>query len=466
MKKLIVIMLTLLAGFRGYSQDITGQWNGLLKISGIELTLVFHITKTDTGYSATMDSPDQNAYDIPVSSVSFDNGIFRIEASALGMEYEGTFKNDSIEGRFMQRGMTLPLTLTRTPVEKAIVNHPQEPKPPYPYIAEEVHFLNTKDKITLAGTLTLPDTTGTYPAVVLISGSGAQDRNEEIVGQKPFLVLSDYLTRHGIAVLRYDDRGFGESEGDFNTATSADLANDVRAAVDYLKTRKEIDAGKIGLIGHSEGGLIAPMVASTSDDIDFIVLLAGPGVSGKQILLLQEELIGRASGKSEGDIETTKKINGDIFDIILKYNDVDQIKTEITNYIRQYIRDNPGKIPIPEGMSEDDVIKQLISQVTSPWMLYFIRYDPAPALEKVKCPVLALNGEKDLQVPADVNLRAIQQALEKGGNKNVTVMKLPGLNHLFQECKTGLPDEYATIEQTMSPVVLETVSSWITKQTK
>lgn len=277
--------------------------------------------------------------------------------------------------------------------------------------------------------------------------------------------MADHLTKNGIAVLRFDDRGTAESTGDFGTATSLDFATDVESAIMYLQTRKEINKNQIGLIGHSEGGIIAPMVAVKSKDISFIVLLAGTGIRGDQLLLLQQELIGKALGVSEEELQKTKSINKAAFDIVIKSTNIKSLKTELTNYIEQTLKDNPESEK-PAGMSDDDFIKLQVNQLTSPWMQYFIKYNPAIILEKVKCPVLAINGEKDLQVPAKVNLETIKKALEKGGNKKVTIKELPNLNHLFQECNTGSPSEYATIEQTFSPIALTEITNWIMKQVK
>ncbi|HNW54082.1 MAG TPA: alpha/beta fold hydrolase, partial [Bacteroidales bacterium] len=295
--------------------------------------------------------------------------------------------------------------------------------------------------------------------------SGPQNRDEELMGHKPFLVWADYLTRNGIAVLRFDDRGTAASKGNFKTAITPDFASDVEAAVQYLKTRKEIDKKKIGLIGHSEGGIIAPMVAAGSKDISFIVLLAGTGVPGNEILLLQQELIGRANGASEAELLKSKLMNKGAFDIIINTVDNSKRKADLSTYLNQ-VYEQDTTLEIPQGMTKDELISKQVSQLTSPWMVYFITHDPAPVLQKVKCAVLAVNGDKDLQVPAQVNLDAIKKALEKGGNKKVTTRVFPGLNHLFQECKTGSPSEYAGIEQTISPVVLEEVTQWIVKQTK
>jgi pimeloyl-ACP methyl ester carboxylesterase len=336
---------------------------------------------------------------------------------------------------------------------------------PYSYNAEEVTFTNSKANIQLAGTFTFPKREGKFPAVILISGSGPQNRDEELMGHKPFLVLSDYLTKAGIAVLRFDDRGVGQSKGDFKSATTVDFASDVESAIDYLKTRKEILANGIGLVGHSEGGIIAPMVAVQPGKVNYIVLLAGTGIRGDKLLLLQQELVAKASGTKDAEIQQTREVNAGAFEILLKSSSAEAAKPDLKRYLSAAMKKYPDDTK-PKGMTEDEFIALQLNQITAPWMYFFIRYDPSVALEKVKCPVLALNGEKDLQVPAKVNLPAIEKALKKGGNQHFTTRELPGLNHLFQECKTGAPTEYATIEQTFSPVAMGEVAKWILQQTK
>ncbi|MBA0882881.1 alpha/beta hydrolase family protein [Flavobacterium undicola] len=465
MKKIIFTILTSLISLTFFGQEIVGQWNGILKVPGAQLRLVFDIQKTANGISATMDSPDQGAKGIPVSTSSFENSALKITVANLKIEYEGTLGKDNIiVGDFKQAGQSFPMNLSKEKVEKEILIRPQEPTKPYSYYSEDIIFENKKAGITLAGTLTLPKKDGVFPAVILISGSGPQNRNEELLGHKPFLVLSDYLTKNGIAVLRYDDRGVAASKGNFKTATSLDFSTDVEAGIEYLKTRKEINKSKIGLIGHSEGGIIAPMVASKSKDVAFIVLLAGTGIQGDQLLLLQQQLIGKASGVSDENLQKNKLANRKIFDIVNKSTNTEQLHINLTNYIKQTLKDNPNNEK-PAGMSDDDFVKLQVQQIATPWMHYFIKYNPAPTLEKVKCAVLALNGEKDLQVPPKENLGAIKEALSKAGNKKVTAKELPNLNHLFQECKTGSPQEYATIEQTFSPTALTEILKWIKTQT-
>ncbi len=463
MRKIAILLISIFISFSLFGQNITGQWNGILKVQGIQLRLVFNIEKSDTGFLATMDSPDQGAKGIPVTSVSFENSIIKLELPNLYIQYQGTLdEENTIVGDFKQGGISLPLNLTREMPEKEVVIRPQEPAKPYSYYSEDIIFENVNDNIRLAGTLTLPTKDGVFPAVILISGSGPQNRDEEVFAHKPFLVLADHLTKNGLAVLRFDDRGTAKSEGDFKTATSLDFAQDAESALNYLLTRKEINKRKIGLIGHSEGGIIAPMLAAKSKDISFIVLLAGTGISGSELLLLQQELIGRAYGQSDSILEKTKSVNKEAFNIILKSENNESLKSDLSEYIKQTSIDNSasGK---PDGMTDDDFIAIQVNQLTSPWMYFFLRYDPAPTLEKVKCSVLALNGSKDLQVPAKVNLEAIAKALKKARNKNVTIKEIPNLNHLFQECETGAPNEYAIIEQTFSPIALNEISNWIKK---
>ncbi|MEL1241855.1 alpha/beta hydrolase family protein [Flavobacterium flavipallidum] len=465
MKPFLTLSLTLLSCFFINAQEITGQWNGFLKVQGMQLRLVFHVTKTTDGFTATMDSPDQKANGIPVTKTTFENPKIKFEIAAINMQYNGELKEQEIIGVFTQNGQQFPLNLSRNTIEKTTVKRPQEPTKPFPYYEEEVTFLNPKANISLAGTLTLPKKEGIYPAVILISGSGPQNRNEEIMGHQPFLVISDYLTRNGIAVLRYDDRGFGNSKGDFKSATTADFATDVESALAYLKTRKEINPKQIGLIGHSEGGIIAPIVTSKSKDVNFIILLAGTGIPGNELLLLQQEKMAKVSGMPDDEIQKASAYNKKLFNLMLHSTDIEKLKSDLRAELNQIIN-NDTAAKIPNGMPKEKYIDGQLNQLTSPWMLYFTKFNPSTALEKIKCPVLALNGEKDVQVPPKENVTAIKNALTKAGNKKVTTIAFPKLNHLFQECKTGAPEEYATIEQTFAPVVLDEMLQWIKLQTK
>ena len=465
MKKTLLLLATFVVVIGAWGQEISGTWNGVLEVQGIQLPLVIHITKSDQGLTGTMDSPDQGATGIEITSLSYDDSNLEFEVAPMAIAYSGALNKDgAIEGTFTQMGQSLPLNFSRDPVAKKKLLRPQEPKAPYPYYSEEVSIPNPGDGLTLSGTLTLPSENGTFPVVVLISGSGAQNRDEEVFGHKPFLVLSEYLTRQGIGVLRYDDRGTGKSTGDHSTATSEDLATDVTSAVAFLKSRADIDTKSIGLIGHSEGGLIGPMVAAKSDDIAFMVLLAGPGITGYDILMLQSELIRKASGVSGEALKKEMDLTRGALDLVRTVEDQSELKKDLQQYFIQAFEKDPEQVP--QGMSVEDIVSTQADALASPWMQYFMRYDPAPALEQVKCPVLALNGELDLQVPSQVNLEAIEKHLKGGGNSDVTVRELSGLNHLFQNTATGSPSEYAALEETFAPAALKEISDWILVRVK
>jgi fermentation-respiration switch protein FrsA (DUF1100 family) len=448
-------------------EGIEGTWEGVLKTPGIELRIVVKISKTEDGkLKATMDSPDQGAKDIGIDTITLEKNQLKFEVKMVNGHYEGTVNTDfsEIDGKWSQAGMSFPLLLKHVEKETEIIR-PQEPQKPYPYKEEEVTYENKKAGIKLAGTLTYPLTEGPFPAVILITGSGAQDRNETVFGHRPFLVISDYLTRRGIAVLRVDDRGVGGSTGNVSEATSFDFAGDVLAGVEFLKKHGKINPKQIGLIGHSEGGVIAPMVAAQSGDVSFIVLLAGTGLTGEEILYLQGALIARVNGVSEEKIKEQQEALERVFAIIKEGGTKDQIEAKLRKYYAEEIAKLSEEEKKQEELSEAQIKAQL-KQVLSPWFRYFLTYDPKPTLEKVTCPVLALVGEKDLQVPPKQNLKAIEDALKKGGNKNFTLKELPGLNHLFQHASTGSPGEYSKIQETFSEDALKIIGDWILEQKK
>lgn len=442
------------------AQVITGKWNGLLRAQGMELRLVFHISQKDSVFEATLDSPDQKAFGIVASAVSFKSSILTIEIAKAGVRYQGQYGPDGINGTFKQSGQSYPLKLVRKEIEKKALFRPQEPRAPFPYVSEEVRISSEEGKVILAGSLTLPDGQGNFPAAILISGSGPQNRDEEFMTHKPFLVLADHLTRNGIAVLRYDDRGFAQSTGNHGNATSADLANDVRAAIAYLRTRKEIDTSKIGLIGHSEGGLIAPIVGADSP-VAFMVLLAAPGQPGGEILLKQVEQISRLQGANEQRIRRDLEFQRGVYDLFKQFGEDKTFEARLDEYLKNSLGDDM----VPLGMTREEILKLQKSQLKSPWLRYFLKYDPVISLNRLQCPVLALNGEKDIQV-APENLAFIEKAIRQGGNQKITTMEFKQMNHLFQTCKTGAMEEYATIDQTIDPVVLNKISDWIVSQTR
>lgn len=437
--------------------SIEGSWEGPLKIlSGQSIRLRINITKNPDGtLKATTDSPDQGAFGIPIDSITLEGRTLRWSLKQLQASYEGTLNEAGTEiaGKLTQ-GVALDLVLKRMDATASKgPNRPQEPKPPFPYAAEDLTFPSKAAGVTLAGTLTMPAGKGPHPAVILISGSGPQDRNEAIMGHKPFLVLADHLTRQGIAVLRYDDRGFGKSTGTFTTATSADFSQDAEGALDLLRKRPEIDAKRIGFAGHSEGGIIAPMVAARRGDVAFLVLMAGTGVTGEQVMYEQARAINKAAGAPDEAAQKNRELQQKLFAAIREEADSEKLQIRL-----QTILEAEPMIPEAQRMAQ-------VRQVSSPWFRFFVTYDPAPMLEKVKCPVLAINGALDLQVIPAQNLQPIAAALRKGGNQHVEMLELPGLNHLFQTAKTGSISEYAQIEETMSPKALEAISGWIRRQT-
>jgi uncharacterized protein len=439
---------------------VQGSWLGKISTNGIDLRLIFNLKLNDKdSLIATADSPDQGAKNIPLGRVILEDKKLTIKAPTLMGEYKGTITSDStIIGTWTQRGTTFEVNLKKLKAAFTL-NRPQEPKPPYPYTSEDVTFTNDKFNIKLAGTLTIPTGTGPFKAVILITGSGAQNRNEELMGHKPFLVIADYLSRHGIAVLRYDDRGVGGSQGNYSEATSADLATDVEAAFNFLKTNPKINQKEIGLMGHSEGGLIAPIVASSNNGIGFIVSLAGPGVTGQQIIIRQSQDISRLSGEKENLIKENTETNKKLYAILRKEKDNKKAETKILALYKEILeKKRTSKEEIEKKVNN---LKMSFGSSTYTWFRYFITTDPAVFWKKVQCPVLALNGEKDLQVAEHENLPAIEKALKSGGNNKVKIIKLPGLNHLFQHCKTGLPTEYGSIEETFSPDALKIISDWI-----
>lgn len=462
MKKMVFLLFALFTGMGLTSQVVSGTWLGELKVGPQKLRLVFNVENTDDGYKATMDSPDQGAKGIPVTSVKVNHDTLSLELTALKISYQGVITGDVMTGTFSQSGMRFPMEMKRQ--EQAFtMTRPQNPQPPFPYKSEDLTFRNEKDGIELAGTLTLPERPTPVPAVILISGSGPQNRDEELMGHKPFLVLADYLTRNGIAVLRFDDRGVAASQGDFKTATTADFVKDVESAVTYLKGRSEINPAQIGLVGHSEGGIIAPIVAANRKDVAYIVLMAGTSIPGSEILDLQSDLIMKASGVPQTMITKSQEESRKMIQAALRSKgDVAEAKKAV----RKAAEESVATLPESERAEAYKMIDAKVAQLTSPWMLYFLAYDPAPVLERVKCPVLALNGDKDLQVPSKINLEGIKTGLAKGNNKKVTIVELPGLNHLFQECTTGLPQEYAGIEQTISPTALKEIADWIDAQVR
>lgn len=450
-----------------FSNDqILGSWLGVLNAGAVELRLVFNISPTEDGsFQATLDSPDQGAMDIPLGDVTLKGDSIRIEAPVVAGFYVGEITLEStIMGEWHQGGRGFEVNLEKQ-TEAFVLNRPQEPIAPFPYLEQEVCFVNGEQGFSLGGTLTLPEGEGPFPAVILVTGSGSQNRDEEIFGHKPFKLIADQLARKGITVLRYDDRGVGSSGGSAVGATSADFKEDARSAFEYLQTRDEIERSKIGVIGHSEGAMIAFMLASEYDDIAFIVSLAGPGVDGTRILLDQSDHINRLSGVEESILEDNRIVMGKVYELMASNESYQTWTEEILSFTSEYYSQNES-INYSEQEIEQAKSNLLNSIPASSysWMRYFVMFDPAPIFGSIKCPVLALNGGKDCQVLAEENITAIQNGLHSAGNSQTTTMILPGLNHLFQNCETGLPNEYGIIEETFDQKTVDLISEWIGQQ--
>lgn len=444
------------------AQDITGNWEGMLEIQSTRLRIVFHIEKNDSILTSTMDSPDQGAFGLPTTRSSFRDNKLEIIASGLGLFYRGTLESDSITGTFSQGGISFPLTLQRS--GEPLLQRPQMPQEPLPYISEEVIIQHSDKSFSLSGTLTLPDSLGVFPAIVLIAGSGPNDRDETLYGHKPFFVISDHLTKNGFAVLRYDKRGVGKSTGDYDKATLRDFADDAAMAMNYLKQRKEIDSSKVGLLGHSEGGIVAPMVASEEKGVRLMVLMAAPGTTGIEVVLDQNEISMQQQAMEPKTIEKLQMFNREIFESLLSWNGSENHRTALRDKLLHLWEQLP--ILLKMKMNKESYLRSQFNAMIKPGYRSFLAADPASYLEKVSCAVLAINGENDLQVAAEKNLTAIKKALEKGGNDCTVTKVYPGLNHLFQESATGRVEEYAKITQTISPEVLSDITNWLIKETE
>ena len=438
--------------------DLKGSWLGTINVGPIKLRLGFVIqaAKGET-IAAKLFSIDQGNSAIDVDAVEVQDDQVSLIVKPIGGSFAGTWNPETkeIAGEWKQGGQAFPLTLARVDVLPGALR-PQDPQEPYPYLEEEVSFTNRKHDVTLNGTLTRPKGEGPFAAVVLISGSGPQDRDESLLGHRPFLVLADALTRRGIAVLRFDDRDFDQPSAAFE-ATSEELSQDVLAGVELLRARPEIDAARIGLLGHSEGGLIAPMLAAKERGIAFIVMIAGPGLPGDQILQMQAERLLRHSGVDDDTLQQELARSRRTHEILQTEPDNEAALTKIAELFQDSIAASGEE----ERAAAEAMFDRQAKLLITPWFRYLIAYDPRHALTQVACPVLAVIGEKDSQVPPRENLPIIKAALEEGGNQDFVVRELAGLNHLLQPCESGMVDEYATIETTIDPDALDLIGDWI-----
>lgn len=431
------------------AQNIVGSWKGDIDVQGMKLPFILNIKKDGNSYSSTVDSPKQGAKDIPVDKTDFTDGELSFEQQALSASYKGKFSNGKIEGTFRQGNFSVPLTFVPN-TENFVINRPQTPKPPFNYDTEDISFQNPKDKNTLAGTIAQPKNFDkNQPVVILITGSGSQNRDEEIFEHKPFAVIADYFAKQGIATLRIDDRGIGGSSQGSGNDTTYNFSTDINSAVDYLMSK---GYKNIGLLGHSEGGMIAPMVAAGNKNVKFTVLMAAPGTSIDQLLVQQNYLAGKSMGQSEAQLEANKKINSGIYGFIKNYSG-NRYEKDLHEFLIKNFKDQMN----------EEAIGNMEQQISKSWFTYFVKFNPDEYLSKLKIPVLALNGSLDFQVPAKENLEAIKKSLTKAGNKNFRTEEIPGLNHLFQEATTGAFSEYSEIEQTISPKVLAEMADWISK---
>lgn len=420
----------------------------------------FHLDSLDRNLVTTMDSPDQDSFDIPCSSIAFKNDSLVIQLDSIKLTYRGQFRNEKFHGFVSQGGFRVPLLLQREFIPAPKPHRPQEPNEPYGYAVSKVSFTNPDGGHKLSGTLTLPQGKSKSPLAILISGSGPQDRDETIMDHKPFWVLADHLTRQGIAVLRYDDRGVAESGGTFGGSTSEDFARDVNAAIDWALSHSKIDPMSIGLIGHSEGGLIAPMVAAKNRMVSFVIMLAGPGTTGREIVLDQTRLMMESIGSGEPDIVTMENMLREVIQVIVNPETVKELEEQLRPIIRRGLEIVSNEEAAIYG-GRESLIKARLKQFTDPWYQYFIQSDPTTALKLTSCPLLAINGLLDIQVPCYKNLSAIEYAMKSSGNPDFEIHAFPGLNHLFQHCETGSITEYGLLEETMAPEVQILIGQWI-----
>ncbi len=438
--------------------DLAGHWEGEIELPGTKLTVLLDLAQEQGGWRGTCDIPAQGANDLPLERIRTFGA--RIELSIAGIPGDPTFRGElregKIRGTFTQSGQAFPFWLGRETIPPP--PRPQEPKAPFPYRTEEVVF--SHGAVRLAGTLTVPPGEPPFPAVVLLSGSGAQDRDGTVFGHRPFLVWADRLTRAGLAVLRFDDRGAGGSSGDLSACTLEDLARDALAAVRYLRTRPEIDPRRIGLLGHSEGGLVAPLAATLSGDVAFVVMLAGPGLPGHEILPAQMEALLRAAGVGAESLGRILEAQRALIEAVRAGAPVETIRLRLAALAEAQA--GPEANRAEDGGDRGGAL--LVDLLTSPWFRSFLEHDPRPVLRRLEVPVLALFGERDLQVPAGPNASAVEEALRAAPTADKTVRIMPGLNHLFQEAQTGSPAEYAALEETVNPAALQAVSDWIVRR--
>lgn len=457
----IIVCLSTLNVAAQKANVMEGTWGGKIESGGQVFRMVFHVKSGDKGPTCTLDSPDQGALNLPVKGISFSGRLLVVDASNMSAMYKGAMQTgDSvILGNWIQDGVAFTLNLSKQ-AERIKPNRPQEPVAPFPYSASEVTINNMAGRATLSSTLVIPKGSGPFPAVVLVSDVGSHNRDGEVLGHRPLWVIADYLARNGVASIRFDDRGVGKSTGNFKAATTNDFAADVEECLRLLYTHAKVSKKKVGIVGHGEGGVVAAMVAKEDSKVAFVVLLAAFGINGEELLCDQASAISKASGLPESATRESEQINRAMYDIVKSELDNQKAVDKLTSYAWAVAKSQQS-LTDKEQQAMVGSISKSFSSLISPWYRNFLVLNPAAYYSKLKIPVLALCGGRDLEVNADKNLKTIEDALREGGNANFRVLKLDDLNHLFQHCRTGLPGEYGTIEETISPDVLRIMTDWI-----
>ncbi len=469
MKKIFVILsllVTVSLPLIAQHKNISGIWEGKLN-AGVTLRIVFHLQKDTSGaYSGTMDSPDQGANGLPLGRISLIHDSVIIEVPIAKGYFRSLRVSDSVlNGVWLQGPAKFPLELKHV-LAASVANRPQTPKPPFSYKVEDLVYSNADKSMQYGASFTYPAAGGPFPTAILITGSGQQDRDETLLEHKPFAIIADYLTKNGYAVLRVDDRGIGKSSaGNLATATSLDFAGDVENGLRYLKTRKEVDTTKLGLIGHSEGGLIASIVASRNRDINFVIMLAGPGVKGRDLLTGQMAAILKSAGIASSVITAYQPLYQQLMDFCLTEKDTAIAFAKSYKAFEEWKVQQPAATLNVLGFSGDEnnfkIVHNLVAGFSAAWMKYFLLTDPQPFIEKFSCRVLALNGSRDVQVLPAANLAGIKAALEKSKSRKYETIQLEGLNHLFQHCKSCSPSEYGILEESFAPEALDAMGKWL-----
>jgi len=472
----IFLMLTILSTqiiAQPSSKDIIGDWKGSLIVAGKSIPLVFHIKNNSGTLNVTMDSPSQGAAGLKCQNAVFNTDSISFNYNGL-IFYKGKLTDMSaISGTYTQSGLNLPLNLTKSqdPSDTAsAIIRPQTPTPPFPYISRDIVYNSPDGKLQYGATITMPDSTGKFPAILLITGSGPENRDEEIFGHKPFAVLADFLTRAGYLVMRVDDRGVGKSTGDFKACTTFDFADDASNSLNYLKNLPQTDKQKIGVLGHSEGGIIAEMLAAKRNDLDFIILMAAPGISSFHLQELQRMAAARKTAPAIN--AAALSIDSTIFHYaaaeFIANEDTSTARIKATDHLNDYYSKHPSSMFTSESQ-RDTIMQRSVKGIIrllsgDKWMNQWLRLDAGEYLGKIKCKVLALNGSEDFQVTPKENLAGIKTALSNGDCRDFEVIELPGLNHLFQRCDKCTFQEYGKLTQTLDPSLLNTIKDWLLKK--